>query len=200
MNRTMPAEDVVVLEALREGRQDAFEAIFNKYWQEMYATAYQRLRDQTVAEDMVQDVFTSIWERRYELQINSPLEHYLRRAIKYSIIKYLSRANLHEAAVKHLLDRVADMEHTVLDQLNVRDVNRTLAEAIKDFPGNMRQVFLLRAENYTISEIAEALGLAEQTVKNNTTEALKRLRTTLSEKHPDIHQSFYALLILLIQS
>jgi RNA polymerase sigma factor (sigma-70 family) len=200
MNSVMPTEDVRLLEALREDRQEAFEVIFNQYWHEMYATAYQRLRDQTVAEDLVQDVFASIWERRFTLQVNAPLEHYLRRAIKYSIIKYVSRANLHEAALKHLLDRVAEMEHTVLDQLNMQDVNRTLADAIKDFPNNMRQVFLLRAENYTISEIAEALGLAEQTVKNNTTEALKRLRATLSEKHPDIHQSFYALLVLLIHS
>lgn len=196
----MPTSDTQLLEALSTGNEDAFAAIFNKYWQEMYITAYQRLRNQTVAEDLVQDVFASIWERRAELSITSPLEHYLRRAVKYSIIKYVSRANLHQEALKHLLDRVGEMENTVLDHLNVADVNRTLAEAIMDFPGNMRQVFLLRAENYTISEIAEALGLAEQTVKNNTTEALKRLRVTLSEKHPDIHQSFFALIVLLIHS
>lgn len=196
----MPTSDAQLLEALSTGNEDAFAVIFNKYWQEMYITAYQRLRDQTVAEDLVQDVFTSIWERRAELSVTAPLEHYLRRAVKYSIIKYVSRANLHQEALKHLLNRVGEMENTVLDHLNIADVNRTLSEAIMDFPGNMRQVFLLRAENYTISEIAETLGLAEQTVKNNTTEALKRLRVTLSEKHPDIHQSFFALIVLLIHS
>jgi RNA polymerase sigma-70 factor (ECF subfamily) len=192
-------DDAQLLSNLRMGRQDAFEAIFKQHWQDLYTIAYQRMRDKTVAEDLVQDIFTNLWERHSELDIQSPLQHYLRKALKYKIIRLASRANLHQEALKHLLDRVSEMESTILDKLNVADVNRTLSEVILGFPENMRQIFTLRAENYTIAEIAEVLGLAEQTVKNNTTEALKRIRTVLGEKHPDIPRTFFALLVFLIQ-
>jgi len=200
MDTVMSVNDKELLRDLSTGSQEAFERIFNAHWQDLFDIAYARMRDKTAAEDLVQDIFTSIWERRYELNITSPLQHYLRTALKYSIIKQVSRANLHQEAMKHLLERMNEMEHTVLEHLNIADVNRTLAEAILSFPENMRQIFLLRTENYTISEIAAAMGLAEQTIKNNTTEALKRLRGTLTEKHPDLPQSFFAFLVVLIYS
>jgi RNA polymerase sigma factor (sigma-70 family) len=192
--------DQELLDELRNSQPKAFETLFNLYWKELYTLAFYRLRDHTFAEDMVQDVFANIWARRRQLEINGPLIVYLRSALKYHIIKWLSRADLHQEALKHLLDRMGEMEATILDVLVATEVKDTLDDAITDFPENMRRVFTLRMENYSIREIAEALGLAEQTVKNNTSEALGRLKNVLADKHPDIHQSFFAILLLLIKN
>lgn len=189
-----------LLSDLRNGSIQAFERLFNHYWQELYVLAYRRLRDQSEAEDMVQEIFAGIWERHEQLNITTSLGSYLRTALKYRIIKWASRADLHKEVVAHLLSHMEAMEDTILDAMAAGDLHKTISQVVDTFPENMRRIFLLRVENYTVAEIAAALGLATQTVKNNNAEALRRLRIVLAEKHPDIHKSFYAVLVLFIQN
>lgn len=190
--------DTGLLEGLRTDQPGAFENLFNKYWQDLYERAYKRLRDQSEAEDMVQDIFASIWDRRHQLDINGSLQGYLRTSLKYKIIKWAGRDNLHKEALAHLLHRMEQMEDTILDTMAANDVRKSFEEAVQSFPENMRRIFMLRAENYTIAEIAEALGLAEQTVKNNNVEALRRLKVILSTQHPHLHKSFFVTLTVLM--
>ncbi|EDM35461.1 RNA polymerase sigma factor (possible RNA polymerase sigma-24 factor) [Pedobacter sp. BAL39] len=190
--------DAGLLEGLRTDQPGAFENLFNKHWQDLYTRAYKRLRDQSEAEDMVQDIFASIWDRRYQLEITGSLQGYLRTSLKYKIIKWAGRDTLHKEALSHLLYRMEEMEDTILDAMAANDLKKSFEDAVQTFPENMRRIFTLRAENYTVAEIAEALGLAEQTVKNNNVEALRRLKVILSAKHPHLHKSFLTALALLI--
>ncbi|GAA4310154.1 RNA polymerase sigma-70 factor [Mucilaginibacter gynuensis] len=200
METALPIAEAELLEGLKTDRPGAFEDLFNKYWKDLYESAYYRLKDQSEAEDIVQDIFTSVWQRRHSLEITTTLKGYLHTALKYNIIKLASSASLHQEAVEHLLHRMEDMEGTILDVLIAEDVKLTLEEAVRSFPENMKKIFSLRAENFSVAEIAEALGLSKQTVKNNNTEALRRLKVIMMEKHPDINKSFYVLLLLLMKS
>ena len=190
--------DSGLLEGIRNDQADSFEDLFNRHWQDLFNKAYRRLRDQSEAEDMVQDIFATIWSRRHTIEINSSFQGYLHNALKYKIIKWVERKNLHEEASSYLLSRMEQIESTVFDVMAASDVKKSLDEAIQSFPENMRKIFLLRAESYSIREIAEALGIAEQTVKNNNSEALRRLKLMISAKHPDLNQSFFVVLTLLI--
>jgi RNA polymerase sigma factor (sigma-70 family) len=190
--------DQSLITALQNDDPSAFQTLFSLYWKDLYRTAYNRLRDQSEAEDMVQDIFADIWERRYTLEITTSLNNYLQRSLKFRMIRMLSRANLHKKAMEHLLYRMVEMEATILDVLATSDVEHTLSQVINTFPENMRKVFMLRSDDYSIKEIAEALGLAEQTVKNNLTESLRRLKIVLVKEHPDVTSSFYALLAAVI--
>lgn len=198
METAIPKIDAELLAGLKNDQPGAFENLFDQYWKALYERAYRHFRDQSEAEDMVQDIFASIWDRRYTINITTSIQNYLQTALKYQMIRKTSRANLHEQAVKHLLYRMEEMEETILDVLMAEEIRHTLDQAIKTFPENMQQIFLLRTENYTIREIAQALGLAEQTVKNNNSEALKRLKYIVTQKHPDVNKSFFTLLVLLM--
>jgi RNA polymerase sigma factor (sigma-70 family) len=190
--------DQRLIAAMQNDDPLAFQTLFILYWKDLYKTAYNRLRDQSEAEDMVQDIFTAIWERRHTLEVTTSLKSYLHSALKFRMIRMLSRANLHKKALGHLLYRMTEMETTILDVLVTSDVERTLSQAINSFPENMKNIFLLRSEDYSVREIAEALGLAEQTVKNNVTESLRRLKLVLTKEHPDVTNSFYILLAAII--
>jgi RNA polymerase sigma-70 factor (ECF subfamily) len=84
-------EDQELLAAMREGDSAAFHALYSRYWQQVLHFAYQKTNDLMLAEDIVQDIFVSLWQRREELVITSNLRSYLMVSIKYRMIKLLDR-------------------------------------------------------------------------------------------------------------
>lgn len=178
--------DVSLITALKNGDPRAFENLYDLYWKDLYKTAYSRFRDIQDAEDVVQDIFIKIWEIRHTLEINTSLKAYLHTALKFKIIRILSRADLHHKAMEHLVYRITEMQATILEVMAASDLEATISQTVSRFPENMQQVFTLRTEDYTVKEIAEALGLAEQTVRNNIAESLRRLKQALAKTNPEI--------------
>ncbi len=192
--------DFKLLENIRSGKSDAFAVFFNTYWEEVFREAFYRLKSYDEAQDMVQDIFTDCWLRREQLTINTSISAYLLGALKHKIIRHIGRNKLHKEVVDHLLQQMTVFEDSIVDIIAAGEVQKTLEEAIASFPTNMRQIFALRTQDFTIAEIAEALALSPQTVKNNTTDALRRLKQVLAQKHPDVSSSLYVLLMLFIES
>lgn len=178
--------DVSLITALKNGDPRAFENLYDLYWKDLYKTAYSRFRDIQDAEDVVQDIFIKIWEIRHTLEINTSLKAYLHTALKFKIIRILSRTDLHHKAMEHLVYRITEMQATILEVMAASDLEATISQTVSRFPENMQQVFTLRTEDYTVKEIAEALGLAEQTVRNNIAESLRRLKQALAKTNPEI--------------
>lgn len=184
-----------LLDKMRNDDAVAFEQLFEDYWDGLYKSAYYRLRNRELAEDMVQDVFADLWTQRAALQVHSGLTSYLQAMLKYKIIYWASQQAREEALQVHLFERMEEMEDTILGALEVVALEQTIAEVVSTFPENMRKVFLLRMQDYTVAEIAVALQLADQTIRNNHTEALRRLKNKLIETYP--HLPIYSLLTIL---
>jgi len=193
-------EESALLNGLRGGREDLFAEIFNKHWEALFREAYYRLKKHDEAQDMVQDIFTDFWQRRHSIQISTSISAYLHGALKHKIIRHFTRSRLHQTVVDHMLLHMQAFEDSILEIITAGEIQKTLQEAIAQFPDNMRQIFLLRSQDFTIAEIAEALGLSQQTVKNNNSQALKRLKHVLTEKHPEVTSSLYAALLLFIKT
>lgn len=190
-----------MLSALKLGSVIAFQLIVRLHTKELLKHAFGRLKNEQDAEDMVQDIFTHVWEKRTSLEINTSLAGYLFTVLKHRILRHISRSDLHHKAVEHLLYRMDEMQAGVLELLAVKDIETTLSEAIAVLPENMRRIFILKQQDYTISEIAEAMGLAQQTIKNYNTDLVRRIKVAITEKHPDINHSFlFALVYMLTKS
>lgn len=184
-----------LLDKMRNDDAVAFEQLFEGYWDSLYKSAYYRLRNREIAEDMVQDVFADLWTQRATLQVHGGLTSYLQAMLKYKIIYWTSQQAREEALQTHLFERMEEMEDTILGALEVAALEQTIAEVVSTFPENMRKIFLLRMQDYTVAEIAVALQLADQTIRNNHTEALRRLKNKLIETYP--HLPIYSLLTIL---
>lgn len=185
----------LLLESLKNGEAIAFESIVRGYTPRLYRHAFKLLKNEDDAEDLVQDVFAELWERRQKLHISASLSAYLHSMLKHRFLRHVSRANLHEEAMAHLVHRMDEMQETILDVMAVSDLQQTLSEALSRLPENMRRIFVLRNEDYTIREIAQAMGLAEQTVKSYHSELNRRIKETLLARHPDISHSLVALIV-----
>ncbi len=190
-----------MLSALKLGSVSAFQAIVKLHTKELLTHAFRRLKNEQDAEDMVQDIFAYVWEKRTSIEINASLAGYLFTILKHRIIRHISRCDLHDKAVEHLLYRMDEMQAGILELLAVKDMETTLSEAIEDLPENMRRIFVLKQQDYTIREIAEAMGLAQQTIKNYNTELVRRIKVAIIEKHPDVnHSLLFALFYLLTKN
>ena len=167
---------------LKKGDHKAMEDIYSLYWEEVLDSAYKRLRDEEVAQDITQEIFISLWENREKIQLTGTLRAYLEGAVKYRVINYFRSSAIKE---KHKEDLSLllrdDLEHSAENRLILKDLHQEVDEAMLDLPEKMRLIFSMsRKQEKSIGEISDELGLSAQTVKNQLSAALKVMRKRLS--------------------
>ena len=166
---------------MKNGDAEAFKALYDRYWEPLYLKACQRV-DKDEAKDMVQEVMTTLWRRRKDIFTfeDGKIGRYLFTAVKYRVITHYAYT-ADEVRHPHLFDVLTD-EATV-NSLEVRELSELIESEINRLPARMQQVFRLsREDDLSIADIARRLNLSEQTVKNQLTEALKRLRTSIQSR------------------
>lgn len=175
--------DIALLQRLQQADEAAYTEIFHRYWEKLYAIAYNRLRIRTAAEDVVQEVLASLWVRKNALEIRH-LSGYLATATRYAVFRQISRLlpdqPLDNPEVLRQLVEDPDMSHLDYCRLQER-----LGMEIARLPEKCRLVFLYsRREQYSNKEIAAAMQLSEKTVEAHLTKALKHLRVRLKDVYP----------------
>ena len=157
-----------------------FEALFQVHYPALCATAYRIVQDKDLAEDIVQDVFSGLWERQDFLQIDVPLRSYLFRTTIDKSLSYIRKyRNVTDGREGPDTDTNSsgDMAET---HMALKEVGHQVEAAVRSLPEGCRTVFILsRFEQLSYKEIAEHLDIPVKTVENQITKALKLLRTTL---------------------
>ncbi|MDB4924225.1 sigma-70 family RNA polymerase sigma factor [Mucilaginibacter sp.] len=179
---------------LRQGNEKAFEAIFHRYWEQLFAAAHKRLQDEQQAQDIVQDVLIQLWNSRASLNLQPEyLEYYLLKAVKNRVINYYHSEKVKERILQEQRDRFEAISQNDISLPAYQQLEEFLHTQIEALPVTMRSVYKLKDKEYTVQEIACNLNLAEQTVRNNITEAQHRLRKAIKAKF----RTEYSLLIFL---
>jgi RNA polymerase sigma-70 factor (ECF subfamily) len=195
---SVKSEDLVVL--LKQGKPYAYDRLYQLYWKELYLTAYNRVGEEDIAQDLVQNLLIDIWKRRDTLNIKEDLDRFLFGALKLQILNYYRSENIKQKVLERALERMRNL-FTSMDELaSYYDIEKVIADEVLEMPLNMQRSFLLRSDNHSVKEIAGNLNLAEQTVSNNITEALKRLRKRLMTEYPDRHMACFILLCYLLNN
>lgn len=178
-------EDIDLLYALKQGDEQAFNKLFKIYWEKVYAVAYHRLGDEQDADDLVQELFISLWERREGLSIKGSLENYLMGAVKFKVISRLRNRSVKEKVFEDLRHRMTEVQEAEADAIDFRELDKTLTDALSSLNDNVRTAFVMRSDNMSIKEIALQMGLKEQTVRNYIADAIQRIRIIIKQKHAD---------------
>ncbi|QEM13608.1 RNA polymerase sigma factor [Mucilaginibacter rubeus] len=196
-----PPADHELLEMLRDDNITAFDVLFNRYWKSLFIAARTRLGDDEAAKDIVQNLLIDVWQKRGELQVNTSLEQFLFGAVKRKVLNHFRSEAIRQNAMENALSRINDIIYKEENLVSYFNLEKIVSEEVEDMPVNMKRAFLLRSDSYSVKEIAENLNLAEQTVSNNITEALKRLKRRLKVEYPDRYiNCFVCLVILFTQS
>ena len=172
--------DWELVERLQNSEEEALTKIYNKYWEVMYLAAYNLVKDQSVCEDIVQEVFISLWQRREKLQIEVSLKSYLYTSTVYKVYDHFTKSN--KMATDEPLD---DFENKIATSnpetpLMHQELIGHLDAVIETLPDKCKEVYKLSRENMlTNKEIAEQLNISQRTVEGHISKALKILKESL---------------------
>jgi RNA polymerase sigma-70 factor (family 1) len=172
------------LDCLRRLKQDdarAFDALFRHYSALVYRFSYSYLKSKVEAEEIVQDCFLKIWEKRYDLHEDAPLKGYLFTIAHHAILNQLRR-NKHQHQLEHQLSQAGEPSaNSVASEVEFAELEGLYLTALEKLPPQQRRVFLLsRQQGLSYAEIAAEMSLSVKTVESHMSQALKSLRRILS--------------------
>lgn len=184
-NQHIAHTDEHLLQLMASDNREAFTELYNRYWDKTFAVAYHRLDDEHEAEEVVQEVFLSIWQRRARLKLTHTMATYLSVAVKYRVINHLDRQYRKQQHLDELSFNSSETEDSTIQWLEEKELRERLDHSIGQLPEKCRIVFLLsRDENKTYAEIAATLGISQKTVEAHMSKALSTLRQSLGVSLP----------------
>lgn len=157
--------DKELLERLGFGDQSAFTALYRRYWQNMFNNAYKRLRSKDLSQDIVQNIFADLWERRSHVEI-ADLPAYLHTAVRFQVLKQLARDENQTAMMDVFENEIASNQKTD-DALRENQIRELLSAWISALPEKRREIFLQHYfHGKTTEQIACELNVSQKTVQN----------------------------------
>jgi RNA polymerase sigma-70 factor (family 1) len=170
--------DEQLIEAMQRGDRQAFAELYDRYWDGLFRVAAQKLASLELAEELVQDLFISLWQRRETLVI-AQVDRYLFSALKFSVIDHIRLQQVHERFVDYYL-AMTSTDTQPEDAMALQDLTRSIEQGLQTLPEKTQQIFRLsRFEHLTIPEIAEQLGISEKVVQYHLGNALRAMRNYL---------------------
>ncbi|MCO5240817.1 MAG: RNA polymerase sigma-70 factor [Chitinophagaceae bacterium] len=174
--------DDALMQLLRNSDAKAFEEIYHRYWERLALQVLKITRSREDARDIVQEVFVSIWKRRTEIELKGPLIAYLLKSVRNVAIRYIEKNITRNNYLQTLSDSTCRDTADPGLYSEYRELQHKLDRAVASLPPKMQEVYLLsRNESMSYKEIADHLGIAENTVRKQLSNALKSLRSSVSE-------------------
>jgi len=169
---------------LNKDREEEFEIVFKKHFKNLHAYACTIVRDEVMAEEMVQNVFCRLWEKSEQIEIRESVSGYLYRSVYHESLNYLKHLKVREAYQTYAVNQMENTNNTSYN-LELKELEDRLEVALKELPEKCRTIFQMsRFEELKYQEIADRLELPLKTVENQMGKALRLLRVKLVDFLP----------------
>lgn len=173
----MECSDGKLLARMREDDRRAFAIIYDRYAAGLLGFTARKVASLEEASDLVHDLFVEIWNKRGQLQIQTSFRTYVFGAIRYKIIDHIRKNSRQDYYIDLLSSLQARADDSTRDSILFRDLMKLTESEIDKLPPRTREIFLLsRQQHLSVGEIAGKLKLSDQTVKNQLSTALRKLR------------------------
>lgn len=178
----LDSEDSRLLVALQADDPTAFETIYNHMASKLLHYINSRIQNREQSEEIVQEIFVSLWVRRQEIDIHNSIEAYLYAAAKYQLLNYIRSESVRNKYAEHFALFTSMQSENTEELINLTDLKTAIEEHVSQLPPKCQQVFRLsRFTGKSIQEIADEMSISTRTVENYITQALKHLRQALAQ-------------------
>lgn len=169
---------------MRQDDEDAFTELYNRYWERLLFIAGVKLRDLAIAEELVQDIFFDLWQRRDRFELFGELNHYLAVCMKHKVINVQAKRKRAQDYALFAASRLEQAGQDTEHWLRFEELKDQLSRLVAGLPERCRITYQLsREQGLSQKEIAHRLHVSEKAVEGNLSRALKALRAGLSHLH-----------------
>ncbi len=177
MNKQPTDEQLVAF--LKESNKKAFEEIYNRYWYKLFNMAYRETGTREEAEELVHDLFETLWKKRQEHTIRH-LSSYLVASIKHLSTNYIKSQITRRRYLEYLILHDMRQTYSTEEVVQLGDLTKAVEEVMRKLPEKTYAVFKMsRFENQSVKSIAEQLCLSEKAVEYHITQSLRVLKEHL---------------------
>lgn len=177
-------QDKEVIHQFRSGNEDAFEQIFHAYYKALVHYAKTILKDMDDSEDIVQQVFVSVWEKRLNIEVHTSLKAILYKSVYNACLNRLKQQQVRNGYAKEVI-QLHNEQGITQDSVQQKELQHKIEAAINMMPEQCAKIFKMsRFEQMKYQEIADALNLSVKTIENQMGKALKIMREQLKEYLP----------------
>jgi RNA polymerase sigma-70 factor (family 1) len=171
--------DCELLDAIRQNDEKAFAELFKRYWKKVYVMAYKRVRSEEVGQEIVQDLFITLWDKRASLSINH-FPSYLQSAVKNKVLNYVQSQKTRRKHWEYYRLFIPASDLVTENDVNLNELIDAFENGIEHLPEKSKRVFKLNLlEGRSITEIADSLNLSEKAIQYHLTQSIKKLRVHL---------------------
>lgn len=175
-------DDFELIELLKGGDESAFAEIYSRYAENMAGFACSKLYSLEDARDLIHDLFVKLWENRKQVAVSSNLKTYLYLLVRHRIIDKIRKNITREEYADGLKSLRYAYHNSIEQKIYLKELEDTIEKSLNELSPRVKEIYQMsRVEELSIKEIAEKLGLAEQTVKNQLSTALKHLQKVLAQ-------------------
>ncbi len=168
-------ENKELLNLLLKDNEDAFTELYNRFWKKLFVLAYNRIKEAPTAEDIVHDVFASLWANREKIKVES-LENYLATAVKYMVLAKIKKKE-QERIYNNYFRVVPVMEIPAETSLHYKRILEIVKNEVEKLPEKCKLIFKYsREEGMPVKQIATKLQISPKTVENQISKALKQIK------------------------
>lgn len=165
--------------------EQEFEQVFKSHFKALHVYACTILKEEAQAEELVQQVFFKLWEKKDQVNITQSVQAYLYRSVYNECLNYLKHQKVKKAHQSHTLHTANEASEHGAKELVAKELRVKIDDALKQLPEQCRTIFQMsRFEELKYREIADKLNLSVKTVENQMGKALKIMRMQLVEYLP----------------
>lgn len=166
--------------ALKKNDEKAFETLYNSLWKKLYTVAFNFVRDKAISQEMVQDVFVTLWIKRGGLDHVNDINAFAIRAVQNRIYDYFDKKSVENRYILDLTRSPVRLVDSTQHQIEHDETAGLITTEIDKLPATTKKIFQLsRFEKFSNQEIAADLNVSVKSVEYHITQALKRLRLRL---------------------
>lgn len=176
------SKNEILIKHLKKGNEDAFAYLIDTHHKKLCVYAKSLCHDIYLAEDIVQNIFLNVWERRKKLKDTFSIQSYLFQSVYNEFInQYRKKATLITLEKEYMKTM-----NTIMEDNNNSELSRLIAlvkQEIQELPPKCKEIFIMgKQEGLTYAEIAEHLNISFRTVENQMSKAFSIIREKVGDK------------------
>ncbi len=178
---TLNLSDNEILTRIKKGDEKAFETLYKSFFSTLCMFSYRYVKKTEIAEEIVQDVFFHIWEKRNQFELTTSFKSYLYKSVHNNSLKHLRHQKI-VLAYENSTAFSGSERVTGQHYLEETEVYQILHEVIHNLPERTQDIFQLnRFKGLKYQEIADQLQISVKTVEAHMSSVLKILRNKLKD-------------------